>query len=80
MKQRSFFNIETATGELQISLKISQSTIFFSAEIASTQESREDFERKKKKQMKTRKETAKGMRKIIVHLKSYNVTFLLVAF
>ncbi|KAL4286350.1 hypothetical protein AHAS_Ahas19G0077400 [Arachis hypogaea] len=61
MKHRSFFNLETATRELRISLKISQNLIVFSVKTTSTQESREDFERKKKKQTKTTTEIAKGM-------------------
>ncbi|RYR08251.1 hypothetical protein Ahy_B05g075830 [Arachis hypogaea] len=78
MKQRSFFNIETATREVRISVKISQTSLVFSAKTGFTEESREDFERKKKKRTKTRTETAKAkMKKIMVTRKQkprYNKT------
>ncbi|RYQ83775.1 hypothetical protein Ahy_B10g102608 [Arachis hypogaea] len=61
MKKCSFFNLETATRELRITLKISQTSLVFSAKTTTGEESREYFERKKKKQTKTRIEIVKLM-------------------
>ncbi|QHO11900.1 uncharacterized protein DS421_15g502290 [Arachis hypogaea] len=56
MKQCSFFTIETATatGNFQISLKISQTAFVFSMETAATPELRQAFEKKKKKKNKNK--------------------------
>ncbi|RYR20055.1 hypothetical protein Ahy_B03g065141 isoform A [Arachis hypogaea] len=68
MKKRSFFfNIETVPS-LQISLKITQTSLVFSVETVTGEESREDFEKKKKKRTKIATETDKVELLILIHL------------